>query len=93
MPFLIDYMGESLNHQLVYLSAINQVLLRWGKLLQKDPTINQLIISKFKSEDSDNTWNEDDDCEELSQSDWSEGMDKICIQCIDELNLLVKYKV
>jgi hypothetical protein len=92
MPFLIDYMGESLNHQLVYLSAINQVLLRWGKLLQKDPTINQLIISKFKSEDSDNTWNEDDDCEELSQSDWSEGMDKICIQCIDELNLLVKYK-
>jgi len=92
MPFLIDYMGESLTHQLVYLSAINQVLLRWGKLLQTDPCINQLIISKFKQEDSENTWNEDDDCEELSQSDWRDGMDKICLQCIDELNLLIKYK-
>jgi hypothetical protein len=92
MPFLIDYMGESLTHQLVYLSAINQVLLRWGKLFQTDPTINQLIISKFKFEDSENTWNEDDDFDELTQSDWSEGMDKICQQCIDELNLLVKYK-
>jgi len=92
MPFIMDFMGESLTHQLIYLSAMNQVLLRWGKLLQTDPTINQLIISKFRSEDAENTWNEDDDFEELKQSDWSEGMDKVCIECIDELDLLVRYK-
>jgi len=92
MPSIIDFMGESLSHQIVYISVLNQVLLRWGKLLQTDPTINQLIISKFKSDDVENTWNEDDDFEELTQSDWNEGMDKICLQCIDELNLLVKHK-
>jgi len=93
MPSIIDFMGESLSHQIVYISVLNQVLLRWGKLLQTDPTINQLIISKFKSDDVENTWNEDDDFEELTQSDWNEGMEKICLQCIDELNLLVKHKV
>ncbi|ORX45776.1 hypothetical protein BCR36DRAFT_332756 [Piromyces finnis] len=92
MPSIIDFMGESITHQIIYISAINQVLLRWGKLIQTDPTINQLIISKFKSEDSENTWNEDDDFDELTQNDWSESMDKICLQCIDELNLLVKHK-
>jgi len=93
MPSLIDFMGESITHQIIFISALNQVFLRWGKLIQTDPTINQLIISKFKSEDAENTWNEDDDFEELAQSDWSDGMDKICLQCIDELNLLVKHKV
>jgi len=92
MPSIIDFMGESLSHQIVFISALNQVLLRWGKLLQTDPSINQLIISKFKSEDAENTWNEDDDFDELTQDGWNDEMDKICLQCIDELNLLVKHK-